>query len=692
MISVEFQKYYIGQCLINCDDMSLSYADKTINLPVKVFEFLKLLIFHSEQTVTKEMAIEKVWLGNVEVGKRGAGNAIWALRKAFAELGLNHEETFKTITKVGYQLLVKPQGIGAELSSPLTAEVAQDSGYHRKKVVIIIVIITAIAVFLSFFKADKPSKINAVKQVQRITNLEGIEEHPSVSPDGHYMAFLWRAHLKKNQIYIKDLTNEAAPLRLISKVANDQSSPSWSPDGQNIAYLNVDEQGKCSVHILELITFIDKEITKGCVKTGYLNNLDWSKDGKNIAFSRSLGDRIAVFSYSVQSKQEVQITQPRASEEDTLMRWHADNETLAFVRSNELQAEIRSINNGNEQVLVKDKEVILALAWDKRGDNLYFNSMEEGSFVIQQYNLQRKTFELFHQDNEIYSLSVNNAADELFYTRHVAQESIAVHSLDDGRLLENIQSSSRDLFGQVAPTTSDIIFLSNRSGSWEVWLKQADKNLQLTQSKIHGMVSVPAVSPISEQFVIAMRRPNAPYHILYIAELPSGKQQKLLDFEGDVRNPYYSADGKRLYFSANIAGKWSIYRYTFNSKKLEQLTQGYERFAVEDDEGGIFFTKDNTRGIFHLSADRQETLITTELSDLDWGNLFYKDKRLYFVKRTEKADFIVARDKSGAEVELLKFPPITIRNGKSISPGLNNSIIFTLQGINDSDIYKISTK
>ena len=38
---------------------------------MKVFEFLKLLILHSGTTVTKEQAIEQIWLGNIEVGKRG---------------------------------------------------------------------------------------------------------------------------------------------------------------------------------------------------------------------------------------------------------------------------------------------------------------------------------------------------------------------------------------------------------------------------------------------------------------------------------------------------------------------------------------------------------------------------------------------------------------------------------------------
>lgn len=91
--------------------MTLTNAENSVTLPAKVFEFLKLLILHPTETVTKEQAIEQVWQGNIEVGKRGTGNAIWQLRKSLSELGLKPEDYFKTVTKVGYQLLIEPQPI-----------------------------------------------------------------------------------------------------------------------------------------------------------------------------------------------------------------------------------------------------------------------------------------------------------------------------------------------------------------------------------------------------------------------------------------------------------------------------------------------------------------------------------------------------------------------------------------------------
>ncbi len=98
-------QYSIHDCILDCQTMVLSREEKQVKLSAKVFDFLLLFFDSSEQIVNKEDAIETIWLGNEGVGKRGVTNAIWSLRKAFSELGIE-EEAFHTIPKVGYQLML----------------------------------------------------------------------------------------------------------------------------------------------------------------------------------------------------------------------------------------------------------------------------------------------------------------------------------------------------------------------------------------------------------------------------------------------------------------------------------------------------------------------------------------------------------------------------------------------------------
>jgi DNA-binding winged helix-turn-helix (wHTH) protein len=195
MVSLPHNKYQIGQCLINCQDLTISKGEKTVQLPAKVFEFLKLLIKNYGQTVTKEQAIEQIWMNNIEVGKRGAGNAIWHLRKSFTELDVEPSDIFRTITKVGYVLLLEPFPIFsvAFKTNIETVEVKTINNKKRTKtrfaIGIISLLIAITYIYSEKFLTENKSSKKYTTEIERITNFEGVEELPSISKDGQYMTF-----------------------------------------------------------------------------------------------------------------------------------------------------------------------------------------------------------------------------------------------------------------------------------------------------------------------------------------------------------------------------------------------------------------------------------------------------------------------------------------------------------------------
>jgi len=69
-----------------------------------------------------------------------------------------------------------------------------------------------------------------------LTTYPGIEQQPSLSPDGSQVAFSWNGMDQKNfDIYVKT-TGAGPPLRLTRDPAED-INPVWSPDGSSIAFL-----------------------------------------------------------------------------------------------------------------------------------------------------------------------------------------------------------------------------------------------------------------------------------------------------------------------------------------------------------------------------------------------------------------------------------------------------------------------
>lgn len=698
--------------------MTVSNEENTIKLPAKVFEFLKLLMAHANQTVTKEQAIELVWAGNVEVGKRGLGNAIWHLRKTFADLGAEPEAIFKTITKVGYQLLVLPEAVDVE-TAPLVDEQGNAvkpsegdtirntfSTQHNKSANFLhnklIYLAVTIALFALWY-ALKPAKmIDAPLRTEdsarpnshqlkasRITNFEGVEELPAISPNGQYMAFQWLQQNENNQLFIRDLHDNSAPLRQVTISADNEVSPVWSPDSQKIAYIRINSEGVRHLFIRELITNQDQLVDSNVDYNGYMRGISWSQDGSRVAYSKDLEDRAAIFQYRFADQSIRQYSFPKSGEQDRLMVWSEKADKLAFVRSSEMSASLMTADEHQiEEVLVGDEKQIIGLDWHYKSNKLYFNTSRDADFVIETFDFSDGETNEFHRDQTIYSVAIDQKEQALYYSRHIAQEHITISSIETGQVQKQLVSSSRDLYGQYVPTSGDILFFSNRSGAWELWLKRDNTSKQITDDQ--GPFAIPAISPVEPKFVLPLKAKGKERFELYLGELPSGNLERLIEIDGDVRKPSFSQDGKSIYFSSNKHGQWGIYKYDMASEELTLLVPENGKYALESDDGGIYFTKDSDDGIFYQSANGgKQTTITENLSIRDWGSFFLLNGDVHYLKRTKENDALMRVDAQGIEYLVFTLPPFSIRNEKALSPAGDGSVIATMLGINDADIYKV---
>lgn len=694
MISLPHQKYLIGQCSVNCHDMTISKDENVVTLPAKVFEFLKLLILHANQTVTKDVAIEQVWLGNVEVGKRGTGNAIWQLRKTVSELGEEPEHYFKTITKIGYQLLLTPEAIDEESYQP--AAVTVDSYPPRahaifKPVIALLSLMLFTSLGYMFHSFYLPSSQLEALTVERITNFEGVEEQAAISPDGRFMAFQWRRELKKAQIYIKDLTDKSAPLRQVSMSEDKETSPTWSPDGQALAYFRFNASGQCELHVRELITNQDRLIDTGCTSSGYVHSLDWSPDGKFLAYAKAGEASVAIYAYSFASSEISQLTYPNTGEEDLLVSWSANSDEFAVVRSVAMDASIIVLSRSNDSVVkvVEGETMVISLEWEHDANMLYFNALRDGAFVIEQYSFESQSITDFHRDDTISSLAINEKNNRLYYSRHLSQEHITVHSLTNGQVKHRLASSSRDMFGQFIASSQEVLFLSNRSGGWELWVNQDAGSKQLTQQM--GIVGIPAASPIGSQYVLPIKAKDADSYSLYLGDVATESLAKIRGIKGDVRNPSFSNNGSKIYYSSNLEGHWGVYAYDLNSQRVEFMFGQAAKYAVEDDVGGLYYTRDNQAGIYYHANDGSEDIqVTSELSSSDWGSFFYQNNALYFIKRTDTNDQVIAITADGQQHTVFSLPAVSIRGQRALAKADDESVVISMLGINDADIYSVS--
>jgi dipeptidyl aminopeptidase/acylaminoacyl peptidase len=134
----------------------------------------------------------------------------------------------------------------------------------------------------------------AAKQAERITTGPFDDSSPAWSPDGTKVAFVSRRagpdpdRHENSDIYVVDAKAGAEPKPLTTYAGADSGLPSWSPDGQWIAYYQGDDT-KFSAYGIDKVTIVPAGGGEAKVLTGALDRpasgqIWWTPDGRTLTF------------------------------------------------------------------------------------------------------------------------------------------------------------------------------------------------------------------------------------------------------------------------------------------------------------------------------------------------------------------------------------------------------------------------
>jgi Tol biopolymer transport system component len=429
-----------------------------------------------------------------------------------------------------------------------------------------------------------------------LTNYSGLQIQPAFSPDGKQVAFAWNGEKGENfDIYVK-LVSGGAPLRLTSNPAAEHH-PAWSPDGRQVAFCRV-LPDHFEIWSIPATGGAERKMGESAVCEG----LSWSSDGKYLAFVNRIAPQAArcIFSLSVETGEKRRLTSlPDQYLGDSSPKFSPDGKILAFRRASstdnndiyELRVSGRGSPEGAPWRLTFRKDTIFGFDWTADGRRIVFASGD----IMGGTNLwtipatggipERVAVATENAD----ALSVSRMGRRLVYQRHVLDGNIwRVGLRNPGRRPDNpapfISSPKHDYQPSFSPDGQRIAFVSQRSGDPEIWTCDADGShfVQLTSLRT-GMFG-PRWSP--DGGTVGFTVIGLKSHI-YVVSAKGGTPRRLMPDSPEDEWPYWSRDGRWLYFASDRSGRSEIWRMPSKGGQAVQITR-HEADEEEESPDGKF--------------------------------------------------------------------------------------------------------
>jgi eukaryotic-like serine/threonine-protein kinase len=428
-------------------------------------------------------------------------------------------------------------------------------------------VLTALAVLLlttAAYLAGKwtvpPAQPAGVHRVVPLTDFAGLEEFPSMSPDGRSVAFTASVGGRR-QIFVR-LLGRGSPVP-ITKDAVDHQSPRWSPDGSSIVYFSPGVPGDAQGAIWS-IPALGGSPRRVITSIG---DADVSRTGRLACF-RLVDDGIQLVTSSLDGT-DVRLVSRSAPGYHRHPRWSPDGQWIAFQRGDGLRFDIfaTSVTTGDTRQLTRDRNIINGLAWLPDSTQIIYGS-SRGSTIPYLPSLslwevrlddrvprQITAADAWYEQPDVHVSGLVSAARWRIHF-DISRIPFGVDPADNvRRATPLIRQTGHLLTPTAAPDGSQIAFLSDTGGHGNLWVEstQTGDLRQITfEDDPNVTVGVPVWSPDGHSIAFVSSRGHTGFDFGIWLVNPDGTDERNVAKQG--LGQAWASNGQWLYYAETSAG------------------------------------------------------------------------------------------------------------------------------------------